>query len=97
MGGKEARPESARASASMGQAQELSGQLGLCLPTELRENELPKPGPQKGLLDGQATSSIFGSIRGCCLGEECTVCQGLGPRALESYVQEGGKGQDAAL
>lgn len=39
MGGKEARPESARASASMTQAQELSGQPDLCLPTELRESE----------------------------------------------------------
>jgi hypothetical protein len=63
-----------------------------CL-TELKENEFLKPGPREGLLDEQDTSSIFGGIRGCCTGEECTVCQGLHPRALESYVREGGKGR----
>lgn len=88
MGGKEARPESARASASMAQAQELSGQLGLCLPIELRENEFL----ERLYLNGQAkavaphpSELLFWGIRRWWVGEACTVYWGLGPRALESF------------
>lgn len=98
MGGEEARPESARASASMAQAQELSGQLGLCLPTELRENEFL----ERLYLNGQAkalaphpSEPLFGGIRRWWVGEACTVYWGLGPRALESFSkfrkEEGGR------
>lgn len=88
MGGKEARPESARTSASKAQAQELAEQPGVCLPTEIRENEFL----ERVYLNGQAKAAaphpselLFGGIRRCWVGEECTVYQGLGPRALESF------------
>lgn len=84
--------------------QEMSGQLGLCLPTELRENAFPEPqGLRRVSLMGAQSPHpaelLFGAIRRCWVGEGYTVCQGLGFSVLESSskFRKEGRGRDAAL
>lgn len=62
-----------------------------------------KARPPEGSLNGEARALallwadlLFQGTGRCWVGEGCPMCQGLGPRALESYsgVQERGKGQE---
>lgn len=71
------------------QAQELSGQPGVCLPTELRENQFL----ERVYLNGQAkavaphpSELLFGGRRRSWVGEECTVYPGLGPQSLGVFL-----------
>lgn len=70
-------------------------QPALCLPRELRENGFQartSGGFTWWASHGTGTSPISGGIRRCWVGERCTGCQRLGPRALGSTCRKEGRG-----